>query len=84
MKLREFIDNLNRFVDDHPGAEDFEVITAKDDEGNGYNTVYYEPAAGNFEDGDFVSEDNFEDHMECLKEFDCDIGSLTVNAVCVN
>ena len=46
MTLREYLDNLNKAVNEHPEYLELEVITSKDDEGNGYNVVYYGPTVG--------------------------------------
>jgi len=54
MKLKEFISNLNNLVKTNPEALDYDVVTSKDDEGNGFNLVYYAPQIGHFdEDRDF-------------------------------
>ena len=50
MTLKEFISNLNEFVEENPKALDMQVVTSKDDEGNGYNQVYYTPSVGNFDE----------------------------------
>ena len=42
MKLSEFLHQLHLMVDKDPELLDLEVITAKDDEGNGYNKVHYQ------------------------------------------
>lgn len=46
MTLREFIKNLETFAKENPNALDLIVITSKDDEGNGYYPVHYEPSKG--------------------------------------
>ena len=43
MKLKEFLENLNKLVKDHPKYLELDVITSKDAEGNGFEEVYYEP-----------------------------------------
>jgi len=50
MKLKEFLDNLNKLVKDHPEYLELDVITSKDAEGNGFEEVYYEPSVGVFDD----------------------------------
>jgi ubiquitin-protein ligase len=71
MKLKEFITKLNKFVEENPEALGLQVITSKDDEGNGFNLVHYAPSKGYFEDGEFTSEVYFEDDYD-------------TNAVCIN
>ena len=57
MKLKEFVNNLNELMLDRPETADLDVVTAKDDEGNGYNLVYYTPQVGHFdEDREFKEE----------------------------
>jgi len=57
MKLKEYLEKLNKMVEETPMLLTLDVITSKDDEGNGYNQVHYEPTAGWFEDGDFDNTD---------------------------
>jgi hypothetical protein len=73
MILDKYIEELIKFRDNNEGSGKLDVITSKDDEGNGYNEVYYEPTIGCFDGDDFTS-DNEED------EFDED----SINSVCVN
>jgi hypothetical protein len=75
MTLKEFIKNLNEFVKENPETLDMQVITSKDDEGNGFNLVHYTPSKGIYKDREFISSEQYEDY-----ERD---GSET-NAVCVN
>lgn len=75
MKLKEFIANLNEFVKENPEALELDVITSKDDEGNGYNEVVYTPAIGNFEDKDFTSKSSMEEEG---------YEDMEINAVCIN
>ena len=66
MKLKEFIENLNDFVKEYPESLDLEVITSKDDEGNGYNAVHYKPSKGVFDDGCFDDQDNENINAICI------------------
>ena len=74
MKLKQYIKNLQKFVKENPDAADYEVIYAKDSEGNGYNPVTYDPSLGSYADRDFVQDDGTKEFKE---EFE-------VNAVCIN
>jgi hypothetical protein len=58
MKLKEFIKRLNKLIKDHPEVNDYTVVTAKDEEGNGFNEVLYSPTIGTFnkEDGNYDTE----------------------------
>lgn len=75
MTLKEFMENLNEFIKENPETLEMEVVTSKDDEGNGYNRVYYTPSKGMYEDGDFISFDSLEDYGKDEDE---------INAVCLN
>jgi hypothetical protein len=75
MTLKEYIEGLQEFIKENPNALDLEVVTSKDDEGNGYNRVYYSPTLGQFEDNEFIAYSQFDE----WERDDSD-----VNAVCVN
>jgi len=44
--LQQFADGINDFIKDNPGHKNCPVLTARDDEGNGYNRVYFSPTYG--------------------------------------
>lgn len=75
MTLKEYLENLNEFIAEHPEALEYEVVTSADDEGNYYNPVHYTPSIGLFEDGEFTQLDNFEE---------CEIDNKDANSVCIN
>ena len=82
MNLRKYLDNLNKLVEEHPEALEFEVISAADDEGNNYQKVSFDPSIGILEGeyrGDFIS-------LEQLKEEpdEFDYTEKDVNCVCIN
>lgn len=66
MKLTEYIKGLEFALKQHG---DLDVIYAKDEEGNGFYPVSFEPSVGRYEDGEFQQEE---------------IESEEFNAVCVN
>ena len=73
MRLKEYMKNLNAFIDEHPEALEYDVITASDEEGNAYQGVYFEPSLMYLDDdGDAVTYDDDDDEAE------------PPNAVCVN
>lgn len=49
MKLKEFAKNINELLKDRPETADFEVVSSRDDEGNGFNLVHYSPSVGNYD-----------------------------------
>lgn len=74
MTLQEYYNKLTYFINNHPQALDFKVVYAKDDEGNEYKPVYYEPSIGFF-DGDYIGANSFEEHG---------IDPNHANCVCIN
>jgi len=66
--LREFVDSLEDLMERNPKMAEVEAITARDEEGNGYDPIYFNPTAGHYD--------------RSTKDFDDE--SDDVNAVCVN
>ena len=58
MKLKEFVENLNKLMENRPETAEYDVIISVDEEGNSYRLVYCNPAVGFFdkEDRDFYRE----------------------------
>jgi len=53
MKAQKMIDNLTKLIEQYG---DLDLIVAKDDEGNGFNEINYEPTVGIFDGYDsFIS-----------------------------
>lgn len=79
MKLKEFLENINKMVQDNPEILELTVVSSKDDEGNEFNKVHYNPAIGYFieEDLEFISADQFEDFGDESEE-------LIINSICIN
>ena len=65
MTLQEYIDRLGKLVKEHPECLEYQVVTAKDDEGNGFNPVHYSPSMGNFDGEEFYS-DKMPTNTVCL------------------
>ncbi len=68
MKLKEFSDNLTQLMKDRPETRDFLVVSSKDDEGNGFNLVSYEPSVGEYnkEEKDFYQEHEPRSNAVCI------------------
>jgi len=49
MTFGRYVELLDALLKENPEAKNLPVITAKDDEGNGYNKVYYKPGLVNFD-----------------------------------
>jgi hypothetical protein len=75
MKLKEFVENMNEFIKENPDALELDVITSKDDEGNGYSMVTYTISKGYLDQDDYLEQNN-------LQEFGFD--NSDINAVCLN
>lgn len=57
MKFKEYVENLNKLLAERPETAELDVVTSRDDEGNGYNLVHYPPSVGHLdEDRDFTEE----------------------------
>jgi len=77
MKFKDYVAELNEFLEQNPAVGEFTAIYAADDEGNGFQIVSSgEPMVGNF-DGEYKGE--FMADEEELAEYEYD-----VNAVCIN
>ena len=76
MLFKEYVDGLVDLLARRPDAADFEVVTSTDDEGNGFNRVYFPPGIGNYDGEDWIGEE------ECID--DPDQEQTTPNAVVVN
>ena len=50
MKFKQYVENLNKLLEQRPESADYDVVTSKDDEGNGFNLVHYEPQVGNYDE----------------------------------
>jgi len=55
MKLKDYIQKLQKIAETHP---DLPVVYSRDDEGNVFQEVNYEPSVGHFKDHDFTTETN--------------------------
>lgn len=53
MKLEHFLENIRKIVDENPEALECDVVYSKDNEGNGFEYVHFEPALGNYDGAEF-------------------------------
>ncbi|MDH3535569.1 MAG: hypothetical protein OER87_07480 [Gammaproteobacteria bacterium] len=49
LTLQRFADGINDYLKAHPDQADLPVVTSRDDEGNGFNLVYFDPSYGTWE-----------------------------------
>lgn len=77
MNLRDYIESLNDFANEHPDYLDCEVICSADDEGNGYNLIIgCEPTPMfKYNHSEYYVEEEFEEEFE---------GDFIPNVICVN
>ena len=63
MKLTEYIKKLQELLNEHG---DLELIYAKDDEGNDYRKLHYDPGVVNYIESDYciIHEDDLEEWEE--------------------
>jgi len=82
LKLKEYVDNLVKILENNPEYGELDVVYSKDDEGNGFQKVSYTPAVGNHDGewcGDFTA---FNDSPDVDPEDTCD--KEDINAICIN
>ena len=78
MKLKDFVLNLVEELENNPESGELLVVTSSDDEGNGFNEVYYEPTIGYYEYNKFRD-------LEDYKDLEFDENQIPeFNAICVN
>ncbi len=58
MKLKNYIENLSAIIKSNPNALDMDVVTSRDNEGNGYTLVYYSPSIGNYSAEEWYTEND--------------------------
>ena len=73
MKLTKYIEQLQELLREHG---DLELIYSKDDEGNGYEKVHYDPSVANY-----ISSDREVIHDDDIDEWD---ESDYEKVICVN
>ena len=66
MTLKKYIEGLQKFIKENPDTLGMQVVTSRDDEGNGFNPVYFTPSKGIFEDRDFIPSDSNETNAVCV------------------
>jgi len=77
MKLKKYLESLNKLAKDHPESLDLDIIYASDDEGNSFNPVNFTATMGHvLEDGD-----GYILHRSDINSLDED---QSINAVCLN
>jgi hypothetical protein len=74
MKVKEYLEKMNKLTKEHPEALEHEVVYAKDDEGNAFYPIVHNPTMGYYDDYEFYDVDYM---METKDE-------RPPNAVCVN
>lgn len=72
MNLKNYIESLNQFKKEYGNLE---IVYAVDDEGNAFNKVLFAPTLGQFDNGKFISSQDFSD----LK-----ISKNNINSICIN
>ena len=76
MTLKTYIQQLNSLIEENPEYAELDVIYAKDDEGNDFQPVSFEPSLGNYDcNGAFTQQSDFDQLYEADK---------FVNSVCIN
>lgn len=84
MTLKDYVVQLAKFIEENPESADYTVITAIDDEGNGFNPVYFGPSVGHFNDEEFYSVESIAELQEESVSDGYEPEDYPLNAVCVN
>lgn len=66
MKFKKYVENLNKLLEERPETAEFDVVTSKDDEGNGYNLVHYDPSVGHYDSEEREFEEEKELNAVCV------------------
>ncbi len=74
MKLKAYIERLNKILAEDPKNANLEVVYSIDDEGNAFHSVNSDPVIGIYERNDFMD-------MEYAKD---EYKNAKANAVCIN
>ena len=84
MKLEKFLKNINDLIEKNPEILKMDVISAIDDEGNGYNGLHFNPSVGMFnDDEEFHScEEDFREWVDYCE--DDESTEWKPNAICIN
>lgn len=72
MKLKEYVDSLNKLLADNPEAAEYMTVYSLDDEDNSCNTVRFEPSIGSYDEKEFYD------------KYGMVAAGLKPNCVCVN
>jgi len=81
MKLKEYLLNLKKAVEDNNDLLDMELVYASDDEGNDFRSVNYLPTLGIFLAGEFIAKDDIEEYNE---EYETEYSEKDLNSLCIN
>ena len=70
----KYIEKLQEIAKEHPNLN---VVYSRDDEGNGYQEVTFDPTIGNFNETDgFIDKESIKTEE--------DFNNLPVNSICIN
>jgi DNA-binding protein H-NS len=83
MKFKEYVKGLNKALKENPEMGKYTAIYSRDDEGNGYQEVYYNNGSIGTWDGEgrgeFISQQEVLENPEDYENYD-----TTPNAVVIN
>jgi hypothetical protein len=48
--FKQYVQDLNKFLEENPNTAEYHVIYSKDDEGNEYNRVAFDPCVCHYDD----------------------------------
>lgn len=82
MKFKEYLESLNEMAKDDPTILELEVISAKDDEGNGFQKVSWTPTVGMVRGLEDYYFDEFHSDKEDYEEYYEE--EFKPNSICIN
>ena len=66
MNFKEFVDGVNKLLEAQPESADLTVVTSIDDEGNGFNPVFYGPQVDGYNENDREFDENLPANAVCI------------------
>ena len=70
MKFSDYVRNINELLENNPRIADYDVVSSKDDEGNGFSLVHFAPSIGEFDGDDYtdIESEDFggDDNAVCI------------------
>lgn len=73
LTLKQYAKEIAKLIKERPELADIPCVYSRDEEGNGFDPVYFGPTPGNYHDGGFTTG----------PDDDSDV-PIVINAICIN